>query len=78
MNRSAEAGIYFRSLFSLNCASLLGNALFIIPMQLGAREGGAKARWFADKQALIQATVGTNDESLMKSLSWDDVRELLA
>jgi SNF2 family DNA or RNA helicase len=30
------------------------------------------------KQALIQATVGTNDESLMKSLSWDDVRELLA
>ena len=32
---------YFHALFSLHLAALVGNALFIIPMQLGAREGGA-------------------------------------
>ena len=30
------------------------------------------------KQAVIQATVGTNDAAIMKSLTWDDVKELLA
>jgi superfamily II DNA or RNA helicase len=30
------------------------------------------------KQAIIQATIGTTDESLMQSLTWDDVKDLLA
>ena len=30
------------------------------------------------KQAVIQATVGTNDAAVMKNLSWDDVKELLS
>lgn len=32
---------YSHALFALSTASLVGNALFIIPMQLGSREGGA-------------------------------------
>ncbi len=30
------------------------------------------------KQALIQATVGTTDEAMLKSLGWSDIQELLA
>ena len=32
---------YAHALFALSTASLVGNALFVIPMQLGSREGGA-------------------------------------
>ena len=29
------------------------------------------------KQAIINATIGTTDEAMLKSLSWDDVKSLL-
>lgn len=30
------------------------------------------------KQAIIEATVGTNDSSIMQSLTWDDIKELFS